>query len=170
VASTRHTGPTVQKNTSQAKSRDDDFQAWLVGQANALHARQYHSLDWEALAEELEDMGAAEKRELRKRLRNLLFHLLKWQYRSGRRTNSWRRTINNERDEIDDLLKYSPSLVTELELSFEEMYERARRDAGDLLRGAAKATLPEASPWTLETVRASDFWPDPVPVRRITLS
>jgi hypothetical protein len=169
VASTRHTGPTVQKDTSQTKSRDDDFQVWLVGQANALHAHHPYSLDWEALAEELEEMAAAEKRELRKRLRNLLFHLLKWQYQSGRRTNSWRRTINNERDEIDDLLKYSPSLVTELELSFEEMYERARRDASDLLRGAVKATLPKASPWTLETVRDSDFWPEPVPVRRITL-
>jgi Domain of unknown function DUF29 len=170
VASTRHTGPAVKSNASPAKSRDDDFQAWLVGQADALHARQFHSLDWEALAEELEDMAAADKRELRKRLRNLLFHLLKWQYQSGRRTNSWRRTINNERDEIDDLLKYSPSLITELELSFAEMYERARRDTSDLLKGAAKATLPKASPWTLETVRDPDFWPDPVPVSRGTLS
>src|SRR5271170_1194312 len=137
----------------QTTSRDDDFQAWLVDQASALHARQHHSLDWEALAEELEDMAAADKRELRKRLRNLLFHLLRWRYQSGRRTNSWRRTINNERDEINDLLKYSPSLVTGLELSFEEVYERARRDASDLLRGAAKAALPAASPWTLKTVR-----------------
>jgi Domain of unknown function DUF29 len=164
VASSRHTGPAVKNNTSPAKSRDDDFQAWVVGQANALHARQDYSLDWEALAEELEDMAAAEKRELRKRLRNLLFDLLKWQHQSGRRTNSWRRTINNERDEIDDLLKYSPSLVTELELSFAEMYERARRDTSDLLRGATKAMLPDASPWTLETVRDPDFWPDPVSV------
>ena len=88
-------------------------------------------------------MAAADKRELRKRLRNLLFHLLKWQYQSGRRTNSWRRTINNERDEIDDLLKYSPSLVTELELSFAEMYERARRDASDLLRAQRKQHSPK---------------------------
>jgi len=154
----------------QTTSRDDDFQAWLVDQASALHARQHHSLDWDALAEELEDMAAADKRELRKRLRNLLFHLLKWQYQSGRRTNSWRRTINNERDEIDDLLKYSPSLITELELSFAEMYERARRDTSDLLRGAAKTTLPEASPWTLETVRDPDFWPDPVSVSSGRLS
>src|SRR5271169_6291699 len=131
--SSRQMAETKKLSTAmQTTSRDDDFQAWLVDQASALHARQHHSLDWEALAEELEDMAAADKRELRKRLRNLLFHLLKWRYQSARTTNSWRRAINNERDEIDDLLKYSPSLVTELELSFEEMYERARRDTSDL--------------------------------------
>ena len=144
----------------QTTSRDDDFQAWLVDQADALHARRPSSLDWDALAEELEDMAAADKREVRKRLRNLLFHLLKWQYQSARRTSSWRRTINNERDEIGDLLKYSPSLITELGLSFEEMYERARRDATDVMKGAVKA-IPDSSPWTLETVRDPDFWPEP---------
>jgi hypothetical protein len=144
----------------QTTSRDDDFQTWLVDQADALHARRPSSLDWDALAEELEDMAAADKREVRKRLRNLLFHLLKWQYQFARRTSSWRRTINNERDEIDDLLKYSPSLITELGLSFEEMYERARRDATDVMKGAVKA-IPDSSPWTLETVRDPDFWPEP---------
>jgi len=146
----------------QTTSRDDDFQAWLADQANALHDRRYFSLDWDALAEELEDMAARDKRESRTRLRNLLFHLLKWKYQSGRRTASWRRTVNAERDQIEDLLKFSPSLINELRLSFDEMYERARRDAVDLLKEAAKA-VPDASPWTLETVRDPQFWPDPDP-------
>ncbi|MHB8381055.1 MAG: DUF29 family protein, partial [Candidatus Binataceae bacterium] len=56
----------------------NDFHGWCVQEARLLHDRQASLLDWDSLAEELETMAAAEKRELRKRLRNLLFHLLKW--------------------------------------------------------------------------------------------
>jgi hypothetical protein len=61
---------------------EDDFHGWLLDQAAALRARDYESLDWDHLAEELETMGARERRELNERLKNLLLHLLKFKYQT----------------------------------------------------------------------------------------
>jgi Domain of unknown function DUF29 len=60
-------------------SRDDDFNAWLLNQADALRNRHY-TIDWDGLAEELEAMARKDRTELRSRLQNLLSHLLKWTY------------------------------------------------------------------------------------------
>ena len=53
-----------------------DFHGWLLDHAAALRARDYESLDWDHLAEELELMGARERRELGSELKTLLLHLL----------------------------------------------------------------------------------------------
>ena len=59
---------------------ETDFHGWLLDQAAALRARDYESLDWDNLAEELELMGARERRELRSELKILLLHLLKLKF------------------------------------------------------------------------------------------
>jgi hypothetical protein len=61
---------------------EEDFHGWLLDQAAALRARDYESLDCDHLAQELELMGARERRELRSEFKILLLHLLKLKYRS----------------------------------------------------------------------------------------
>jgi len=141
----------------------DDFHGWLVDQAAVLHARRSDLVDWDALAEELEAMAARERREVRKHLRNLLAHLLKWSFQSDqlpRRANSWRGTIREAREELNDLLSDSPGLTTRLEESFAETYERARNKASDDTRLPLNR-FPAESPWTFDQVMSEDFWPDP---------
>ncbi|BAC91519.1 DUF29 domain-containing protein, partial [Gloeobacter violaceus] len=87
-----------------------DFHAWTVEQAAALKARQWDRLDIENLAEEIEALGRAERRELESRLAVLIAHLLKWQFQSERRSNSWQATIDEQRDQIARLLTSQPSL------------------------------------------------------------
>jgi hypothetical protein len=74
-----------------------DFHGWLLEHAAALRARDYESLDWYHLAEELELMGAPERRELRSELKTLLLHLLKLKFQPGQlhRHHSWRNSIVN---------------------------------------------------------------------------
>jgi Domain of unknown function DUF29 len=48
---------------------EEDFHGWLLGQAAALRAQDYEELDWDHLAEELEIMGARERRELNEHLK-----------------------------------------------------------------------------------------------------
>ena len=60
--------------------REQDFYAWLLDQADVLRAYRPSFLDWAGVAEELEAMGASEKRELKSRLIMLTAHLLKWRY------------------------------------------------------------------------------------------
>ena len=68
---------------------DQDFYAWTNEQAALLRAGRLSEADVEHIAEEIENMGKSEKRELVSRLRVLLLHLLKWQYQPTRRGKSW---------------------------------------------------------------------------------
>jgi hypothetical protein len=54
---------------------DQDFHAWLQQQAALLKTGRLHELDVAHLVEEIESMGASERRELLSRLQVLILHL-----------------------------------------------------------------------------------------------
>src|SRR5260364_339332 len=58
------------------------------------------AIDVEHIAEEIEDVGRSEKRELANRMAVLLVHLLKWKFQPERRGSSWQRTIKEQRNAI----------------------------------------------------------------------
>jgi hypothetical protein len=90
-----------------------DVHAWLLDQADALRSRRPDRLDWDALAGELEDMAARDRRELKARLKKLLAHLLKWRCQPEelpRRQHSWRKSIKEAREDIRDMIDDMPSL------------------------------------------------------------
>ncbi|MGD1901610.1 MAG: DUF29 domain-containing protein [Geitlerinemataceae cyanobacterium] len=101
-----------------------DFYAWTQSQGAYLRRRDARNIDWENLAEEIEAMGRQERRKLMNRLRLLLGHLLKWQYRPDRRSRSWEATIAIQPKDIADLLKDNPSLKSFLDEAFVAGYER----------------------------------------------
>ena len=103
-----------------------DYYAWLVEQAAHLRAHRVNELDYEALVEELEDMGRSERRAVESHLKNLLLHLLKWSRQTKRRSRSWRDSIDTSRDALTDLLDDSPSLRPYLPVFLERQYPRAR--------------------------------------------
>lgn len=61
-------------------SYDSDVIAWAQEQINLLRSGQFSRLDIEHIAEEIEDVGKSEQRELASRMAILLAHLLKWEY------------------------------------------------------------------------------------------
>jgi hypothetical protein len=85
-------------------SYEQDFYRWTQEQANLLRQGRLSAIDVDHLIEELDTMGARERRELANRLRVLLAHLLTWRYQPGRRSRSWRATIDEQRLSLDDLL------------------------------------------------------------------
>jgi hypothetical protein len=89
---------------------EQDFYAWTYQQAQFLRTGSLSRLDVDFLIEELESMGASEKRELLSRLEVLLTHLLKWQYQPALQIRSWVLTIEEQRDRIKDHLDDNPSL------------------------------------------------------------
>ncbi len=143
---------------------ESDYYDWLSRQAQALRSQQPDLLDWQNLAEEIEAMAAREKRELASHLKSLLLHLLKWKSQLGRRSVSWRNSIENARDQVSDLIEASPSLKTEIDEAMLKAYKRGRREAANEMeydRLQSNTVLPQDCPWTFDQIIDESFWPEP---------
>src|SRR5208283_3836007 len=140
---------------------DKDVLLWSQEQARLLRAGRFAELDIEHLADEIEDVGKSEKRELANRMAVLLARLLKWSRQQENRTNSRRATISHQRKRITLALKETPSLKT-------VMRDRDWQEGVwlDAVAQASKETglpeeeLPESCPWTMELAVDADFWPE----------
>lgn len=140
---------------------EQDFFEWTQTTAALIRAGKWYDIAPEALAEEVESLGARDHRELRQRLQRLVTHLLKWQYQpSGRQTgHSWLSTIRTQRGELATLLEQSPSLRRMVPEALRVRYSRACEDA-NIQTHLPLATFPETCPWTPEQVLDDDFWPE----------
>ena len=139
---------------------ETDFYQWTQQQAELLRQGQFNrvDLDLENIAEEIESMGRREKHSIRSYLQNVLLHLLKWQYQPQRRGTSWRSSIYNGRDQIEELLEENPSLRAQLGVIVEKSYPNARRLAANET-GLPLSTFPDVCPFTVEQI-TGDWWPD----------
>ena len=138
-----------------------DFYAWTQAQAVLLEAQRFDALDIVNIVEEITSLGASERRALGSHLKQLMLHLLKWQYQpSGRQEgHSWRSSMHNARDEIEAIVEYSPSLRREVPALLVRWYPAARRLAS-AETGLPLATFPPACPWEAKEVLDADFWPE----------
>ena len=59
---------------------EQDYYLWTQAMAKALNERDYSSIDWDNLIEEIEDMGRSQKRASESLLMRLTEHLLKLKY------------------------------------------------------------------------------------------
>ncbi|WP_295622939.1 DUF29 domain-containing protein, partial [uncultured Lamprocystis sp.] len=106
---------------------ESDLVAWAEANAALLRQRRLAEIDVDHIAEELEDLGKSERRALGSHLRNLLLHLLKWEFQPSRRGTSWQRSIISARREIAVILEDSPSLVGSVPTLILREYPSARR-------------------------------------------
>lgn len=140
-------------------THESDFHAWTEIQAELLRQGRLAELDTEHLIEELESMGASERRELGNRLAVLLAHLLKWRYQPERRGRSWMLTIKEQRQRARRVLRDNPSLKPRLPALIQDAYLDARVMA-ERETGLDEGAFPEACPWTGEQVLDDGFRPD----------
>ena len=100
------------------KLHEQDFNLWVESQAIAIANRDIDAMDWDSLLEEIEDMGASQKRALRSYYYRLVEHILKlkyWDAEVERNRTKWRIEVSNFRRAIKDILEDSPSLNNYLE-------------------------------------------------------
>lgn len=137
---------------------DVDFYAWTQQQVNLLKTRNWSEIDVDGLIEEIESMGASERRELINRLAVLLAHLLKWQYQPSFRGRSWQLTLKEQRRRLQRLLRDNPSLRARLSDFIGDAY-------GDAILLAAKETgldesgFPTQCPYTEKDILDPEFYP-----------
>lgn len=137
---------------------DQDVMAWAAEQARLIRAGRFDQLDIEHIADEIEDVGKSEKRELASRMAVLLAHLLKWRVQPTRRGASWERTIREQRKQVLRKLRETPSLGPLL--SDLEWGEGVWGDAVTLaISETGLDAFPEACPWPLADVLADEWLP-----------
>lgn len=137
---------------------EHDFYAWTQEQAKLLRNKQFEEADLSHIAEEIEDMGRAERNQLRNRLTLLLMHLLKWVHQPEYRGSSWASTIKEQRRAIPRLIRNNPSLKSSLDALLTEAYPDAVEDAADET-GLPVQTFPAECPWAYDEFMDKEFWP-----------
>ena len=138
---------------------DDDWYAWTEKNAELLRQGRLSEIDAQHIAEELEDMGRSERHALAGHFKVLITHLLKWRYQPAFRGVSWQLSVDNARDEIDQLLADSPSLRTKLDGIVSARYSAARKRAS-VETGLALDIFPETCPFSIEQLMDESYWPD----------
>ena len=143
-----------------AKLYDEDFYAWTQEQAKFIKTGALDKLDIANLVEEVESMGASQKRELESRLIVILIHLLKWKYQPVMRSNSWLGSLVENRSELEILLAQNPSLTNTkvLQEKLTEAYRHAIKKTV-VETGLTKSAFPELCEWTIKQVLDDDFLP-----------
>lgn len=142
------------------KTYEQDVIAWAQEQAQLLRSGQLTDLDIEHIAEEIEDVGKSEQRELANRMAVLLSHLLKWQHQPERRGASWETTIHTQRNSIERRIRRTPSLKASLADpdwwadAWDDAVEAATQETG-----LSYTAFPEVCPWSAEDVMNQSFLP-----------
>ncbi|WP_174300158.1 DUF29 domain-containing protein [Caulobacter sp. S45] len=108
---------------------EQDFYLWTQAQAEALRARGVsNQVDWDTVAEEVEDMGKRELRAAESLLVRIIEHLHKLRttkYDDPRL--HWRKEIVAFRAQLEQRL--TPSIRAKLHFDLERLHERGAKEA-----------------------------------------
>jgi len=147
---------------------ETDLSTWSAEQARLLSEGRFEDLDIANLIDELETMGASERNEVSSRLATILEHLLKLRYGLQRDPErGWFETVQTQRDDLESVLRLSPSLRPRIPDLTPYAYTTARKRAMRSFRRyePEMATryddaLPDACPFTIEQILGEDYLPD----------
>lgn len=109
---------------------DRDFNLWVEEMKIKIQNRDINSMDWDNLLDEIDDMGASQKRALDSYMQRLIEHILKlqyWQSEVDRCRNSWMVEITNFRSRINRIIKKNPSLKNYLNNEYQDIYQDATK-------------------------------------------
>lgn len=130
---------------------ESDLAAWSDRTAELLRAGRFSEVDIEHVAEEIESLGRSDRRQLKKRITEIIEHMLKLYLLTGhdRESNErgWKLSVVNQQIGLDRLFEESPSLRTRLTPEFlAGCYREGVRDfeAGDF---GCYAKAPRECPW-----------------------
>ena len=107
-----------------------DYYAWVQDQVDALRQRRIEDVDWENVAEEIEDLGRSQRQSVESQMARLLEHLLKLQYAGGtiRKNNArgWQLSVKDARLVVRKLLDENPNLRPRFAEMLRFAYQRGR--------------------------------------------
>ena len=140
---------------------ETDYMLWVETTLEQIKHRQIDKLDWDNLAEEIESLGIEFRHKVDSYLKQLLIHLLLYQYWTSEREfcgEGWRDEIDNFRDELDTLFE-SKTLYNFFLTRINLIYPKARKRAIKKT-GLSSNCFPEQCPFSVEQLLDLDFYPE----------
>lgn len=135
---------------------EEDYLLWLETTAKQLKTGDFTQVDLSHLIEEIEALGNEQRRKVESYLRQLLKHLLFYQYWSlPDCKNHWATEIDNFRVELERLTR-SKILYNHLVQVKDEVYVEAVRQAK---RKSELNNFPGTCPYEIEQILDIDFYP-----------
>jgi hypothetical protein len=132
---------------------DADILLWSEQQAELLRHRSANALDWDNLAEEIQDVGLSQLHAVMSHLVQALRHDLKAEaWPLVRDVDHWRAEARAQR--VDARRHFTRSMMQRIDL--DKLYRDARRGLPDRLDGVAPLPLPTTCPVTLEEMLSED--------------
>ena len=140
---------------------EQDYFLWLEETYKMLENDQTKELDFLHLKEEIFSLGNEQRRKVDSYLRQLLIHLLLYQYwdsEKDRCAKGWQNEIDNFRFELELLLR-SRTLYNYFLQEIEEIYVKSRRQA--IKKSELPSNLfPESCPFSADALLDPEFLPD----------
>jgi hypothetical protein len=149
----------VMTNQDLAVLYGADFFEWTQASAELLRQGRLDEADLQHIAEEIEDMGERDRREMRSGLTISIAHLLQGHLQPERRGLSLRRTITEQRRQLTLVFRDSPSLVSAAGHELPSIYVEAVQDAISET-GLSPDCFPSTCPYSEENILDSRFLPD----------
>lgn len=142
---------------------ETDFHAWTKEQAALLREvaalRRNAPLDWDHLAEEIEDLGGRERAAVESHLETVIEHLLKLEYSAATQPRAgWRVAVLKSRVALRR--KLTGTLINHLRATLAALYRDGRKFAVLGLEEYAETADPPAEcPYSWEVLLDEDWWP-----------
>jgi Domain of unknown function DUF29 len=137
-------------------SYDGDFYTWSQEQGRLVREGRWDEVDRENVAEEIESLGREQFNKLESALRVLMMLMLKWDHQPERRSRSWAISTENQRLELDDVLKDNPGLKPRIGEAIARGYRKARNEAMNET-GLKRSSFPENCPYSFDDITARQF-------------
>jgi hypothetical protein len=139
---------------------EQDYPEWLDITLTQLQNRDLENIDWEHLIEEITALGNEQRRKVESYLRQLIKHLLLYQYWEAEKfycAKGWIEEIDNFRSELDLLLE-SKVLYNHFVKILDKIYIKARKNA---IRKSelSPEIFPENCPYSLTEILNPEWLP-----------
>jgi hypothetical protein len=142
-------------NSDLKELHERDFNLWIEAIKLKIQHQDFKDMDWDNLIDEIDDMGASQKRALDSYLERLIEHILKlkyWQSELDRCRNGWMREVTNFRNKINRIIKKNPSLKNYLASEYSDIYQDAIETMG------FEFEIPEDSFIELEQIMQDNYF------------
>ncbi|MEK9511285.1 DUF29 domain-containing protein [Limnospira fusiformis PMC 851.14] len=137
-----------------------DSYLWLQKTVELLKAEDFRHLDLEGLIEELESWGRSQFNQARSRLRQIIIHLLLWEYweqEYERNCRHWQSEIIAFRDDL--IHELTASLQNKLILQLDSIYHVAVSFVSKKT-GLSQSIFPANCPYNFEQLLDDKWYPN----------